>query len=88
MFRLAAQWEEERKLEEFLERRRMEESTLHLDVMQKAPELVVQERMSQGKGVKGLIAKKKRPGRSIEEMKEDQMLLWWKTLKKRGRGEV
>ena len=55
-----------------------------LEVMQKVLELVVHERMSQGKGVKGRKEKKKKkvPGWSIEEMKEKQILLWWKTLKK------
>ena len=48
---------------------------------EKVPELVVQERVSQGKGVKGLKEKKKVQGWSIDEMKENQMLLWWKTLK-------
>ena len=38
--------------------------------MQKVPELVVQERMSQGKGVKGLKEKYKVQGWSIEEMTE------------------
>ena len=40
------------------------------------------EGMSQAKGVKGRKEKKKVPGWSIEEMKEKQILLWWKTLKK------
>ena len=42
-----------------------------LEVMQKVLELVVHERMSPGKGVKGRKEKKKKvPGWSIEEMKE------------------
>ena len=45
-------WDEEQRLEEILERRRMEGSPLQLEVMQKVPELVVQERMSQGEGSK------------------------------------
>ena len=48
----------------------MEGSPLQLEVMQKVPELVVQERMFQGKGVKGLKEKKKVQGWSVEEMKE------------------
>ena len=40
---------EDEKLEEALERRRMEGSSVQLEVMQKAPMLVVRERMSQGK---------------------------------------
>ena len=36
----------------------MEGSSLKLEVMQKVPELVVHERMSQGKGVK--VAKRRR----------------------------
>ena len=50
---MAAQWEEEqKKLEEILEQRTMEGSSSQVEVMQKVPELVVHERMSQGKGVK------------------------------------
>ena len=41
-----------------------------LDVIQKVPELVVNERMSQGERVKNPQVKKKVPGWSIEEMKE------------------
>ena len=67
---MAAPWDEEQKLEEILERRKMEGSSLQLEVMQKAPMLVVQERMSQGEGVKGLKEKKKVTGWSTEEMKE------------------
>ena len=43
---------ENEKLEVILEQRRMEGCSLQVEVMQKAPEFVVQERMSQGKGVK------------------------------------
>ena len=67
---IAAQWDEEQKLEEILERKRMEGSSLQLEVMRKVPELVVHECMSQDKGVKGFKEKKKVPGWSIEEMKE------------------
>ena len=42
---------------------------LHTSVMQKVQELVVHERVSQGKGVKGRKEKKKVPGWSIEEMR-------------------
>ena len=49
----------------------MEESSLHLDVMQKVPELVVHERTSQSKVVKGLKKKRKKvTGWSTEEMTE------------------
>ena len=41
------QWAEDDKLES-LERRRMEESSLQAEVMQKVPELVVHERITQG----------------------------------------
>ena len=58
--RMPAQWEEEEKLEEIVERRRI----------QKVAELVVQKRVSHGKGVKGPKEKKRVPGWSIEEMKE------------------
>ena len=50
---MAEQWEEEQRLEEIVERRRSEGSSLKLEVMHKVPELVVHERMSHGKGVKG-----------------------------------
>ena len=53
--------EEEQRLEEILERRRMQGSSL---------QLVVHQRMSQGKGVKGFKEKKIVPGWSIVEMKE------------------
>ena len=36
---MAAQWEEEQKLDEIVERRRMEGSSLQLEVMQKVTEL-------------------------------------------------
>ena len=44
---MAVQWEEEQKLEEILERRRMEGSSLQVEVMQNVPELVVHDRKSQ-----------------------------------------
>ena len=44
-------------MEEILERRRMEGRSLKLEVTQKEPELVVNERMSQGKRVKGFRRK-------------------------------
>ena len=53
---MAAQWNEEQKLEEILERRRMEGSSLQLEVMQ------LEERVSQGKGSKGFKEKKKESG--------------------------
>ena len=79
--RLAAQWDEEQKLEEIVARRRMEGSSLQLEVMQKVLELVVQESMSQGKGMKGLKEKKEVQGWPFEDVKEKQNV-WWKTLKK------
>ena len=45
---MAGQWEEEQHLENIVERKRMEGSSLKLDVMQKVPDLVVSKRMSQG----------------------------------------
>ena len=45
-------------MEEIMERR----SSLELDALQKVPELVVAERMSQGRRVKSLKEKKKVPG--------------------------
>ena len=47
---MAAQWDEQQKLEEILEQRRMEGSPGQFEVVRRAPELVVHERMSQGKG--------------------------------------
>ena len=63
--KMAAQWDEERKLEEILEQRGMEGSLGQLEVMRRVPELVVHERMSQGKRVKGLKEKKKVSGWSL-----------------------
>ena len=57
-------------MDDLIERRRMEGSSLKSDVMQKVPELVVNKRMSQGKNVKDTKEKKNVPGWSIEEMKE------------------
>ena len=42
---------------------------MQLEVMRKAPELVVHERMSQGKGVRGYKSKKKVKGWSTGEMR-------------------
>ena len=64
------QMEEEQHLDDLIERRRMEGSSLKLDVMQKFPELVVNKRMSQGEQGKATKEKKKVPGWSFEEMKE------------------
>ena len=49
---MEAQRAEDEKWEEILERRRMEGSSVQAEVMQEVLELVVQERMSKGKGVK------------------------------------
>ena len=49
---MEVQWAEDEKLEETLERRRMEGSSLQVEVMQKVPELVVHERMYKGEKVK------------------------------------
>ena len=61
---------EDEKLEEILERKRMEGSSLQAEVMQKVPELVVHELMSQGKKMRGIKGKKKVIGWSTEEMKD------------------
>ena len=45
MDQMAAQWDEEQKLEEILEQRGMEGSLLQFEVMRRVPELVVLERM-------------------------------------------
>ena len=57
-------------MDDLIERRRIEGSSLKLDVMQKVPELVVNKRTSQGEKEKDTKEKKKVPGWSIEEMKE------------------
>ena len=62
------QWDEEQKLEEMLERRRMEGNSLQLEVMQKALEFVVHERMSQGEEGKCTEEPKTLKIWSIEEM--------------------
>ena len=49
---MAEQWEKEQHQEDVVERRRMEGICLKLDVIQKVPELVVNERRSQGERVK------------------------------------
>ena len=50
---MEVQWAEDEKLEEALERRRMDGNPSQAEVMRKVPELVVHERISQGKKVKG-----------------------------------
>ena len=86
--RLAAQWDEEQQLDKFLERR-MEGSTLHLDVIQKAPELAVHERMSQGKRSEWYKSQHESEGmvHGRDEGKS-QMFLWKKTRKKSVNGKV
>ena len=68
---MAAQWDEEQKLEENLERRRKEGSPVHFEFMQNVPQLFVHERMSHRIGVKRIKEKKKVSGWSMEEMKEE-----------------
>ena len=67
---MEVQWAEDEKVEERLERRRMEGRFLQAEVMQ----LVVHERMSQGKGVKCTKEKKKAKGLCTEEMKGSSSL--------------
>ena len=64
-----AEEEKLEKLEKMLERR-MERSSLQAEVMQRAPELVVHERMSQGEQVTGTKETKKVKGWSTEDMKD------------------
>ena len=54
---MEGQWAEDEKLEEILARRRMERSSLQCQVMQKVPELVLHEPMSQGE--KSKVRKRK-----------------------------
>ena len=70
------QWAEDEKLEEVFERRKMEGDSLQAEVMQKVPGLVVHERMSQGKTVKGTEEKKNVKGWSTEEMKDKPSSSW------------
>ena len=67
---MEVQWVEDERLEEILERRK-EGSSLQAEVMQKVPELVVHERISQGKKkVRGAKEKNKVKGWSTDEMKD------------------
>ena len=80
------QWVQDEKLEEILERRRVEGVSLQAEVLQKVlelvPELVVHERMSQGDKVKCTKEKKNVKGWSTEEMKDKANSFWRKTQKK------
>ena len=67
---MAQQWEEEQHMEDIVEGRRMEGSSFKLGAVQKVPELVVNERMSQGTRVTNPKDEEKVPGWSTEEMKE------------------
>ena len=60
---MAAHWDEEQKL--------VEGSPGQFEVMRRVPELVLHERMSHGKRVKGLKEGKKIAGRSVEDMEEE-----------------
>ena len=72
-------WAEDEKLEEILEQRRREGSSLKAEVMQKVPELVLHERMSQGGQARDTEEKKKIKGWSTEDMRENQAALVKKT---------
>ena len=67
---MAPQWDEEQKLEEIMERRRVEGSSLQLDATQRVLELVENEHMLQSKRMISHTVKKRIPGWSIEQMKE------------------
>ena len=67
---MESSWAEDGKLEEILEQRRGEGNALKVDVMQKAPELVVHEHMAQGEKVTSAEVKKKAREMSTEEMKD------------------
>ena len=64
------QWAEDEKLEEILERRRMEGNSLQLEVMQEVPEVVVHERATKDQEVIRTQEKKRVKGWSTEEMKD------------------
>ena len=74
-------WDEEEKLEEVLGRRRMEGSFLQVEVMQKVPEIVVHERMSQVERTKCAKEKKKVKGGSSEEMLFEANSFWEEEMK-------
>ena len=67
---MAEQWEEEQHLEDVVERRRVEGSSLNSDVIPKVLELLANERMFHGQKVKNIQAKRKVPAWSIEQMKD------------------
>ena len=91
---MAARWDEEQKLEEILERRRMEGSSLKVEVMQKVAELVVHERMSQGKGSKREEERNVALVEDTEEMRkwsgtsQSEMDLCWKNVAEKMEEEV
>ena len=59
----ARQWAEDERLDKILERRRMERSSLQAEVMDKALELEVHERMSQGEILR--VQKKRKSERMV-----------------------
>ena len=77
-----------------MERRRMEGSSLKVEVMQKVPELVVHERMSQGKGSKREEERNVALVEDTEEMRkwsgisQSEMDLCWKNLAEKMEEEV
>ena len=72
---MEVQWDDDEKLEEILERRRMEGSSLQAEGMQKILELVVHERMFQDK--KGeRVRRTEVKGWSTEEMKNKPSSFW------------
>ena len=73
---MAVQWAEDEKLEEILELRKREGSSLKAEITHKVLELVVHGRMSQGEQTRGTSAKKKVKGWSTEEMKDKQSSSW------------
>ena len=78
---MAAQWEEEQKLEGNWERRKIEGSSLQVEIMQKMPELLVHEHVTRQRGEASKREKETtRIASSIDKRKTK--LLWWKTLKK------
>ena len=85
---MEGQWAEDEKLEVILARRRMERSSLQCQVMQKVPELVLHEPMSQGEKSKCAKEKKKVKGRSTEEMKSKANSLVEEDTEETKNGEV
>ena len=70
------QWVEDEKMEEILERGRAEGVPMQAEVLQKVPELVIQERMCQSKKNGSHRRKEKVKGWSTEEIRTAETFFW------------